>query len=130
MSGQIKYARQMIDTKKKDWRKVIDYDNIDSIDFRKPFIEVLDKPEYVHLYFDFDSIETEDEYNTVIGFLDGLKDVFGEYTIGGYTNDEVFSELYKYIPNAHHTLSLHVIYYETKIKSSVLIELMKHTKKV
>ena len=93
----------------------IDYDKIDEYDFEnKPFNEVFIKPEYVHPYFDFDSIETLDDYNDVIEWLDELKDEFGEYVIGGYTNnEEVFGHLYKYIPNAHHVLSLHVIFYES-----------------
>ena len=128
MSGQIQYVEQMIDTKKKDYKKSISYNNLTELP--KTFYEILLKPEYVHLYFDIDDVKSEDDYNEFINWLNSLKHVFGDYVIGGYTNNyEMFGELYKYLPSAKKTLSLHVIYYQTKIKANVLVELMRHTQK-
>lgn len=128
--GIIRYTQQINDPHKKGYIKSINYNDIKTKnDLPLPFFEYIKNPEYVHLYFDFDSIETKEEYTQLIMWLDSLKDVFGKYSIGGYTNDkETFGFLYKYIPNTEKTLSLHVIYYETKIKASVLRELMTHTK--
>ena len=42
----------------------------------------------VHLYFDFDSIKTEDEFLDVWSWLDSLKKVFGSYSYGGYCDNE------------------------------------------
>ena len=42
----------------------------------------------------------------MIKWLDSLKDVFGEYAIGGYAKD------------AHHILSFHVVFYEAMIKTN------------
>ena len=40
----------------------ISFDDIDKYDFKnKGFIEVIKSPDYVHLYFDFDSMFTLDE---------------------------------------------------------------------
>ena len=125
----VEYALQMIDSKHKDWLRAINYNDIDRYDFSKRFIEVIRKPEFVHVYFDFDSIETLEDWEQLLNWHNSLVPVFGNFSIGGYTNNnETFGKLFKYIPNAHHTLSLHVVFYETKIKSDVLIELMKHDK--
>ena len=125
--AKVNYVVQMI-TKKSDTR-IINYSDVDNYDFSKHFIEVINKPEYVHLYFDFDEITTREEYEDVYDWLECLSVDFGKYSIGGYTNDnEQFGDLFKYIPNAHHVLSLHVVFYETKIKAQKLINLMKHTK--
>ena len=122
----IVYTTQICDTKKAGWRKKITHEDIDNYDFQKHFIEVLDKPEYIRPYFDFDDIETIEDYKEVISWLDSLDIVFGPYAIGGYTKIEDFTEYgFKLIPEAHHILSFHVVFYTTKIKSSWIIELMK-----
>ena len=122
----IQYVLQIIDTKKKDYIKTIKYSDIDEYDFNNHFLECIKNPTFVHPYFDFDSIETKEEYEEVIDWLDSLKETFGNYSIGGYTNNnELFGDLYKYIENANHVLSLHAVYYEKKIKADIFIELMK-----
>ena len=81
----------------------ITFDDVDNYDFNNNgFIEVLKAPEYVHLYFDFDKMKTADEdkdkievseqeqmqrFDDVICWLDSLKPIFGEYSIGGYTDN-------------------------------------------
>jgi len=132
--GEVAYVQQMkISTAKNPENiKYITHDDLDKLsaeDLKKGFIEVVQKPEFVRVYFDFDSIETKDEYESVINWLDELSLTAGNYSIGGYTNnEELFGHLYKYIPNAHHTLSLHAVFYETKINASVFVEIMRHDK--
>ena len=107
--------------------KEIEYDCIDTFNFNKQaFIEVVQKPAFVHFYIDSDAIETREEYEDFYNWLLQLKSIFGNFSIGGYTtNDKLFGDLYKYQPQGNHTLSLHVVFYETKIKADVLVQLMK-----
>ena len=108
----------------------INYNDIDDYDFNNGFIEIIKKPEYVHLYFDFDDITTREEYDSVYEWLETLSKDFGKFSIGGYTNDKKqFGDLFKYIKKAHHVLSLHVVFYETKLNALDLIDIMKHDKK-
>lgn len=73
------------------------FDNVNYYDIEKfNLIESLEAPKYVHLYFDFDEIQDAEEYLEVIEFLERVKLVFGEYSIGGYTNDAMFAEEYHY----------------------------------
>ena len=45
-----------------NWKPLtISFDAVDRYDFTKHFLEYIIKAEYVHLYFDFDSLETDDE---------------------------------------------------------------------
>ena len=96
----------------------ISFDDVDSYDFEnKGFIEVIKSPEYVHLYFDFDSVMTSEEKQQekenkskninetilndeeqskrlegIIQWLETLKPIFGEYSLGGYTSNELVNE--------------------------------------
>ena len=126
-SNTIIYSTQINDTKHSDWRKKITHEDVNNYDFEhNNFIELMFKPEYVRLYFDFDEIETIEDYNNVIEWLDTLKDVFGEYAIGGYTKIEAFTQYgFKLIKEAEKTVSFHVVFYESMIKSSWLIEIMR-----
>ena len=126
-TNTITYSTQIVDSKHSDWRKTITHEDVDNYDFEhNNFIEIVDKAEYIRLYFDFDSIETTDDYDNVIEWLDNLKDTFGEYAIGGYTRIQAFTQYgFKLIKDAHHILSFHVVFYESMIKSSWLIEIMR-----
>ena len=126
-SNTITYSTQIIYNKTASWRKNITHEGVDNYDFEhNNFIEIIDKAEYIRPYFDFDEIETTKDYDNVITWLNSLKDVFGEYAIGGYTKLEEFTHYgFKFIKDAHHILSFHVVFYEAKIKSSWLIEIMK-----
>ena len=128
---KITFSTQIIDTKHADWRKKITHEDVDKFDFKRfNFIEIVDKSEFIRPYFDFDEIEKTEDFEEVIKWLDSLKDVFGEYAIGGYSNKQDFQKYgFKYIENAHHVLSFHVVFYETKIKSTWLIETMKFKNK-
>ena len=135
----------------------ITFDEVDKYDFNnKSFIEFIISQDYVHLYFDFDSMLNYDEkkkeeenkkngvdeiivdddeklkrLNGVIEWLDSLKRVFGEYSIGGYTdNEEVFNKYHlRLYPEGHHYVSIHVVYYQTMISTKDLVEIMKWTSK-
>ena len=120
----------------------ISFDDVDKYDFtNNGFIEVLKAPEYVHLYFDFDKMKTDNEdvsdeeqmnrFADVICWLDSLKPIFGEYSIGGYTDNEAMHAKYhlRFYPEGHHFSSIHVVFYETCIKSEDLVDIMKHTDK-
>ena len=108
----------------------ISFDDVDKFDFKKKaFVEVITNQTHVHLYFDFDSIKTEDEYTDVIAWLDSLTDVFGPYSIGGYCNNETMKKHgYRLIKGDEHYLSIHVIYYETTITTEDLVSIMNWTK--
>lgn len=110
----------------------ISFDEVDKYDFSSnSFIEYIKSVEYVHLYFDFDSISSMDELDDVIEWLDSLKNVFGSYSIGGYTNDLDVNHKYKlrlFIEGEHYA-SIHVVFYETMISTVDLTSIMKHTNK-
>ena len=134
----VTYSTQIIDTKHSDWRKQITHEQIDKYNFDKHFIEILDNPIYVRPYFDFDEIETADQYVAVLRWLNDLRDNkhWGNYAIGGYTAIKDLSDKcdyykrsgscdLKYIENAHHKISIHVVFFERVIEARLLIKLMK-----
>ena len=81
--------------------------------------------ENVRLYFDVDEIEDETQYKELIAWLDSLTDVFGPYSIGGYTNDENFADEhgFRFIEGDSHFLSAHIIYYTTMLGTEDLLEI-------
>ena len=109
----------------------IRYGEIDSYDFTQGFFELLKDMPTMHLYLDFDEIQTRDEMYEVEDWLNSLKPVFGNYSLGGYTNDEELSYDYdlKHIPTADHYVSIHVVYYQTVISYADLRAIMHHTAK-
>ena len=128
MSGVINWVR-FIQTKKEYGYYEINYKDVDKIDFKKGFNELLqgDENEYVHLFFDVDDIKTREQYNELIEWFNSIKPIFGEYTIGGYTSDKTMFPEFKKLDNVNKLVSFHVVYYETKIKSTVLWELFKRS---
>ncbi|KAH7823516.1 uncharacterized protein MONOS_16679 [Monocercomonoides exilis] len=114
------------------WKPLtIPFADVDSYDFTDGFIEFLTSEEHVHLYFDFDSITNEAEYQDIMKWLTNVSIVFGEYSVGGYTNDEHMNEQYgfRYYPDGNHFLSMHVVFYTTRISTIDLVKIMKHTDK-
>lgn len=110
--------------------KEIKFDDVDSYDFSKGFTEFLISEEYVHLYFDFDSIRSEDEFLDVYEWLEKLKEVFGPFSYGGYcNNDEMEAMGFRRYDEGGHYLSMHVVFYETCISTNDLQKIMKHTEK-
>lgn len=128
---KVSFSLQINDTKQPSWIRQINHEDVDRFSFQKyPFIEIIKKPEYIRPYFDFDSIETVEEYNKLHEWLNNLKNTLGEYSIGGYTGDEEISKIthLKYIPNAHHKVSLHVVFYQSSVSSSYFVDVMKSKK--
>ena len=111
------------------------HDEVDKIKFDKlnengkSFVEFLIKPDYVHLYFDIDDAKTFEDYLRFKAWLIPVSEVFGKYSIGGYTNSEEFAkEGFRLWKESEKALSIHVVY-ETCISSNDLMEIMKYTKK-
>ena len=67
--------------------------------------------------------------DSVIQWLETLKPIFGEYSLGGYTSSELVNEKYhlRLYPEGNHFISIHVIFYQTMLKASELEEIMKHS---
>lgn len=117
--------------------KAISWEDIDKYEFKFGFNEFFGynneklkrKSEDVHLYFDFDEIKSEEELKSVLEWLDQLRETFGNYSIGGYTNNEDIRDNFglKLVPDGGHFVSMHVVFYETRISSKELIDIMKHT---
>ncbi|KAA6366056.1 MAG: hypothetical protein EZS28_038417 [Streblomastix strix] len=91
------------------------------------FNEVILPDKYCHPYFDFDHIESNDQYASVITWLDSLVSEFGQYSIGGYSNDPKICATHnlKYITDATKKISIHVVFYEKRIKQTDIMEIVK-----
>ena len=110
--------------------KEIKFDDVDKYDFSKGFTEFLISEKYVHLYFDFDSISSEDEFLDVYNWLEKLEFVFGPFSYGGYCNNEEMATYgFRQFNEGGHFLSMHVVFYETCISTVDLQKIMKHTAK-
>ena len=110
--------------------KEISFEDVDNYDFSKHFNEFLVDEDYVHLYFDFDTIKSNDEFDDVCCWLDRLVEVFGEYSMGGYCdNDDMAAMGFRKYEDGGHWLSMHVVFYQTCISSKDLVHIMKHTQK-
>lgn len=123
---QIKFLLA-IDANVKD-TKTISFNDINTFDFEhKAFNEVISHDDKaIHLHFDFDMIPNIDELDKICEWLDSLKSVFGDYSIGGYTKDKDIADQYelKFYDNANHNVSIHVVFYETRILIDDLMEIM------
>lgn len=111
--------------------KEISHDDIDTYDFKKGFIEFIQDPEYVHLYFDFDEIKNEDQLIETLKWIKSLESVFGRFVFNGYTNHAkpVYSRL-RVIPDAKKVFSIHVCFPDTMIRASDLMDIVEQTKSV
>lgn len=130
MSNQVAFCKK-ISTSNAEKLPTLTYEQVDKYDFKQHFIEFIKKPEYVHLYFDFDDFENESELNDALKWCNGLKKVFGEYSYGGYTTIDTIADNHgiALIEDGHHTISIHVIFYETMIRANELVEIMKWDKR-
>ena len=91
--------------------QTIGFDEVNDYDFSKGFNEFLIGEEKVHLYFDFDTIKSEEEYLSVIDWLDKVKTVFGTYSIGGYCDNETMERYgFRLYEEGGHFLSIHVVF--------------------
>ncbi|KAA6377660.1 MAG: hypothetical protein EZS28_026813 [Streblomastix strix] len=91
------------------------------------FNEVILPDKYCHPYFDFDHIESNEQYTSVITWLDSLVSEFGQYSIGGYSNDPNICVTHnlKYITDATKKISIHVVFYEKRILQQDMMEIVK-----
>ena len=57
-----------------------------------------------------------------------VSEVFGPYSIGGYSNDQSFTDKYgfKFIDGDTHFLSAHIVFYDTMIRPEELMTIMKN----
>ena len=69
------------------------YDKVNSFKFSKcGFNERITKDTpYIHPYFDIDHLETVEEFTKFVDYCDKAKEVIGDYSIGGYTNNQEFA---------------------------------------
>ncbi|KAA6356566.1 MAG: hypothetical protein EZS28_047907, partial [Streblomastix strix] len=91
------------------------------------FNEVILPDKYSHPYFDFDHIESNEQYASVITWLDSLVSEFGQYSIGGYSNDPniCVTHNWKYITDATKKISIHVVFFENRIQQADMMEIVK-----
>ncbi|KAA6356503.1 MAG: hypothetical protein EZS28_047970, partial [Streblomastix strix] len=91
------------------------------------FNEVILPDKYCHPYFDFDNIESNEQYASVITWLDSLVSEFGQYSIGEYSNDPNICVTHnlKYITDATKKISIHVVFYEKRILQQDMMEIVK-----
>ena len=129
-AGQCIKYETVINTPKSKEHLMISHDEVDRYNFAKGFMEVIEGEEYVHLYFDFDTVKDADDIISIDEWLSKLYKVFGDYSYGGYTNDVGVSEEYglRYIKGSDHYASIHVVFYQTAISTKDLMNIMKHTK--
>ena len=113
------------------------WDVIDKYDFSKGFNEFFGRGEnvtrdinYIHPYFDFDKISSEEDLISVFKWLDSLIPIFMGYSAGGYTDNEEISKKYglKLVPDGGHYVSMHVVFYNVQIKLDDMCDIMEHTK--
>lgn len=111
--------------------KLVTHDVIDKLDFDLTlFTEIIEKPEFVRPNFDIDSlaVNSKDDWDKFINELERLQPVWGDYCIGGYCTEKSIHDItgLKY----HETIeglpagklkkiSMHVVFYESKVKASV-----------
>ncbi|KAA6372460.1 MAG: hypothetical protein EZS28_032015 [Streblomastix strix] len=102
--------------------KINDF-NFDGLD---SFNEVILPDKYCHPNFDFDHIESNEQYASVITCLDSLVSEFGQYSIGGYSNDPKICAIcnLKYIIDAAKKISIHVVFYEKRILQQDMMEIV------
>ena len=104
----------------------ISHQEIDEYDFQdQAFNEVLKDRKNIRLYFDVDEIQDESQYKELTDWFESLTDVFGPYSIGGYTNDQDFADAhgFRFIEGDSHFLSAHIIYYTTMLSTEDLLEI-------
>ena len=71
----------------------ISHEEVNDYDFEnEAFLEVLKKPDEVRLYFDVDELNDEEDYQQLLAWLNNVSEVFGPYSIGGYSNDHEFAD--------------------------------------
>jgi len=117
--NRILYVSKMVDKFEPSSFMEIDYHNIDCFPFEEtPFNEILSGEQYIHFFLDIDMYLIDDMQN-IMAFIEKLSTVFGEYSIGGYSNQEYLAKLLgiRFNHKADKGLSLHVVFYTTMIST-------------
>ena len=112
--------------------KRIKYEDVNNYNFSRGFNEKITKnTPFIHPYFDIDHLENQNEFREFISYCNQAKSVLGDYSIGGYTNNEEISiDLgLKYIEGANKTISFHVVYYESRITPAEMLKFINENKK-
>ena len=125
ITNSVRYLKQMKQSPSKHF--TANFDDITEDLLHEGFVEIISGQDRVHLYFDFDDISTE-QFDKVVEVIDNkLVDVFGLYSIAGYSNDEKVAKRYdlKFIPEAKKRLSVHIVFYEKCVAASELEFIMK-----
>ena len=106
-------------------------DTWDAFDFNENGLcEMFKDQQYRRLYFDFDDMQTQDELNEILSWLNSLTCVFGHVQYAGYTTDaNVHDDNIAFIKDSnkyeYHKISVHAVFPETAIDNNELYEIMK-----
>ena len=109
--------------------ETISHEEVNNYDFEdEAFLEVLKKPDEVRLYFDVNELNDEEDYKQLLAWLNKVSEVFGPYSIGGYSNDRDFADKFgfRFIEGEQHYLRAYIVFYGIKIKADELITIMEH----
>ena len=111
--------------------KRIKYENINNYNFTRGFNEKITKnTPVIHPYFDIDHLESQNEFEEFMIYCDQAKSVLGNYSVGGYTNDEEISNALglKFNDGAEKVISFHVVYYESRITPAEMLQFINENK--
>ena len=129
-NGQkIRYGYTM-NISNKNWLKEISFEGVNKFDFKNyGFNEYIIGEEYVHPYFDFDDIDNDADLDGAIEWLEDLRPLFGDYSLGGLTTSEYLANTvgFRYVEKDKHYISMHAVFYQTAIHVNDLARIMHHT---
>ncbi len=93
----------------------------------KGFFELLQNPDYVHLYFDIDNIKGLIEWNELEKRMEYIARIFGPYSIGGYARDADIADRIGVVhrPEGTKNVSVHIVFYKTRISQDDMIKIMR-----
>ena len=114
----------------KNWLKEISFEDVNKFDFKNyGFNEYIIGEEYVHPYFDFDDIDNDADLDGAIEWLEDLRPLFGDYSLGGLTTSEYLANSvgFRYVEKDKHYISMHAVFYQTAIHVNDLARIMHHT---
>lgn len=90
-----------------------EYNKLSSKSLKSAFYEyITSDADGFHLFFDSDKASNIDEFNEFYNTLIEIQDIFGDFTMAGYTKDEELSNSYDLTlkPNSKKFVSVHVCY--------------------